>query len=48
MVQWWNDPKSSADEELQKVRKKTGQLIEYLEESSEEESDEDEGDEEDD
>ncbi|KAF2108685.1 translation initiation factor eIF-2B subunit epsilon [Lophiotrema nucula] len=49
MVQWWEGPKSSEDEGMRKVREKTQQLIDFLNQSSEEEdSEEDEEDEEDD
>lgn len=48
MLQWWDDAKSSADDELKKVRTKTEQLIEYLKQESEEESEEDEDDKDDD
>ena len=41
---WWNDPKSSATEELKEVRKETEQLVEVLCASSEEESEEDDED----
>ncbi|ORY07274.1 translation initiation factor eIF-2B subunit epsilon [Clohesyomyces aquaticus] len=48
MVQWWEDPKSSVDDEMTKVRAKTQQLVDYLNQSSEEESDEDGDEDEDD
>ena len=45
ILQWWEDPKSSESEDLQKVKSKTQQLIDFLSQSSEEESsDEDEDD----
>ncbi|KAK7184672.1 hypothetical protein DPSP01_000403 [Paraphaeosphaeria sporulosa] len=46
VLQWWEDAKSSESEELEKVKGKTQQLIDYLNES-EEESDEDDEDDED-
>lgn len=46
MVQWWEDEKSSENEDMRKVREKTGSLIEFLQQESEEESEE-EGEEED-
>ncbi|KAL5403687.1 hypothetical protein PMIN06_012670 [Paraphaeosphaeria minitans] len=46
VLQWWEDAKSSENEELEKVKGKTRQLIDYLNES-EEESDEDEEDDDD-
>lgn len=42
MVQWWENPKSSDEEAMRRVRAKTQQLIDFLNESEEEESDEDE------
>ncbi|KAF2012279.1 heat shock transcription factor 2 [Aaosphaeria arxii CBS 175.79] len=45
MLQWWADPKSSEKQELLDVRQKTGQLIDYLNQSSEEESDDEDDDE---
>ncbi|KAF2268472.1 translation initiation factor-like protein eif-2b epsilon subunit [Lojkania enalia] len=39
MVQWWESHKSSDEEAMRKVRAKTQQLIDFLNESSEEESD---------
>ena len=36
--QWWNDPRSSASEELQVVRQGTKQLVEYLAASDDEDS----------
>ncbi|KAJ4303643.1 translation initiation factor eIF-2B epsilon subunit, GEF [Kalmusia sp. IMI 367209] len=47
ILQWWEDAKSSESEELDKVKSKTQQLIDYLNQSSEEESDEDEDDDDD-
>ncbi|CAI6335206.1 unnamed protein product [Periconia digitata] len=49
VLQWWEDAKSTDNEELRKVRGKTQQLIDFLnqssgEESSEEEDDDDEDD----
>lgn len=41
MIQWWDDAKSSADDELKQVKAKTEQLIEFLNQESEEESEED-------
>lgn len=46
ILQWWEDAKSSENDDLKKVREKTQQLIDYLNQSSEEE-DSDEDDEED-
>lgn len=43
MNQWWEDPRSSDGEELKRVRGKTKQLIDFLnEEESSEDEDEDE------
>jgi hypothetical protein len=42
VLQWWEDAKSSESEELEKVKSKTQQLVDYLNQSSEEESDGDE------
>jgi hypothetical protein len=47
IVQWWEDAKSSESEDLQKVKAKTQQLVDFLNQSSEEESDEDEEEDED-
>jgi translation initiation factor eIF-2B subunit epsilon len=38
MVEWWEDAKSKEGEEMERVRGKTGQLVEYLMESEEESS----------
>ena len=46
-MQWWEDAKSSESEDLQKVKAKTQQLVDFLNQSSEEESDEDEEEDED-
>lgn len=46
ILQWWEDPKSAENEELVKVKGKTQQLIDYLNES-EEESEEDDDDDDD-
>lgn len=48
ILQWWDDAKSSESEELVKVKAKTQQLIDFLNQSSEEESDEEEDEDEDD
>ncbi|KAF2272152.1 translation initiation factor eIF-2B subunit epsilon [Westerdykella ornata] len=40
MQQWWEDERSTETEELRRVRERTRQLIDYLNESSEEESSE--------
>jgi translation initiation factor eIF-2B subunit epsilon len=42
---WWNDAKSTENEEMQNVREKTKTLIDYLLQSDGEESEEDEDDE---
>jgi hypothetical protein len=42
VLQWWEDAKSSESAELEKVKSKTQQLVDYLNQSSEEESDGDE------
>ena len=45
--QWWDDERSSSDEDMIEVRKQAQQFVEWLEnaeESSEEEEDDDEGD----
>jgi hypothetical protein len=47
ILQWWDDAKSSESEELVKVKAKTQQLVDFLNQSSEEESDEEDEDEED-
>jgi hypothetical protein len=47
ILQWWDDAKSSESEELKKVKAKTQQLIDFLNQSSEEESDEEDEDEDD-
>lgn len=47
MLQWWNDARSGEGEEMQRVKEKTGKLIEYLLRESEGESEsEDESEEE--
>jgi hypothetical protein len=48
ILQWWDDAKSSESEELKKVKAKTQQLIDFLNQSSEEESDEEEDEDDDD
>lgn len=48
ILQWWEDPKSSEGEEIKKVKGKTQQLIDFLNQSSEEESNEDDDDEDED
>jgi len=50
VLQWWEDPKSSEGAEMQQVRAKTQQLIDYLNADSDDsdESDEDEEEDEDD
>lgn len=48
IVQWWEDAKSSESEDLQKVKAKTQQLVDFLNQSSEEESDEDDEEEDED
>ncbi|KAF2204941.1 translation initiation factor eIF-2B subunit epsilon [Delitschia confertaspora ATCC 74209] len=47
MQQWWADVKSCEAEEMKRVREKTQQLIDFLEQSSEEESSEEEDEDED-
>jgi hypothetical protein len=42
ILQWWEDARSSEGEDLQKVKAKTQQLVDFLNQSSEEESDGDE------
>jgi translation initiation factor eIF-2B subunit epsilon len=44
VLQWWESTKSSESEDLQKVKEKTNQLIEFLNDSSEEESEDDDDD----
>jgi len=44
VLQWWESAKSSESEDMQKVKEKTNQLIEFLNDSSEEESEDDEAD----
>jgi hypothetical protein len=44
VLQWWESAKSSESEDMQKVKEKTNQLIEFLNDSSEEESEDDEDD----
>jgi hypothetical protein len=46
ILQWWEDARSSESEELQDVKAKTQQLIDFLNQSSEEESEEEDGDDE--
>jgi len=41
VLQWWDNEKSSDGEDLEKVREKTRQLVDVLNQSSEEESDDD-------
>jgi translation initiation factor eIF-2B subunit epsilon len=48
VMQWWDDPKSSDGKEMQAVREKTQQLIDFLNQSSESEEDDDEEEDEDD
>ena len=48
ILQWWEDPKSDESEELKKVKGKTQQLIDFLNQSSEEESEEEDDDDDDD
>lgn len=47
VLQWWEDAKSSESEQLEKVKGKTQQLIDYLNESEEESDEDDEDDDED-
>lgn len=47
ILQWWEDEKSSESEELTKVKSKTQQLIDFLNQSSEEEDSDEEDDDED-
>lgn len=47
ILQWWEDPKSSESEELKKVKSKTQQLVDFLNQSDEESDDEDDDDDED-
>ena len=47
ILQWWDDAKSSEGAEMQRVKKQTQKLIDYLNESSEEESSEEEEEEDD-
>ena len=46
ILQWWQDDKTTATEELKAVRGKTQQLVEFLDEDSEEESEEESDEEE--
>lgn len=48
ILQWWNDAKSAENDDMKKVRGKTQQLIDFLNQSSEEESSEGEDDDEED
>ncbi|KKY26888.1 putative translation initiation factor eif-2b epsilon [Phaeomoniella chlamydospora] len=43
-IQWWHDERSSATEEMQKVRETTRQFIEWLENAEEESSEEEDED----
>lgn len=47
VLQWWDDAKSVENEDMKKVRGKTQQLIDFLNQSSEEESSDEEDDDED-
>ena len=40
IIQWWEDEKSSENEEMKKVREKTKSLIDFLQQESESESEE--------
>lgn len=40
MIQWWEDEKSSENDEMKQVREKTKSLIDFLQQESEDESDE--------
>lgn len=44
MLQWWADPRSSDGEDMEKVKGKTQQLIDFLNQSSEEEDSEEDDD----
>jgi translation initiation factor eIF-2B subunit epsilon len=44
ILQWWDDAKSSDGEGMKEVRKKTQQLVDFLNQSSDEESDEEDDD----
>ncbi|KAJ4347767.1 translation initiation factor eIF-2B epsilon subunit, GEF [Ascochyta clinopodiicola] len=41
MIQWWEDEKSTENDEMKKVREKTKSLIDFLQQESESESEED-------
>ncbi|KAF2711608.1 translation initiation factor eIF-2B subunit epsilon [Pleomassaria siparia CBS 279.74] len=41
LMQWWDSPKSSEGEDMRKVKEKTRQLVDFLNQSSEEESEDD-------
>ena len=47
-ISWWSDERSTADDEMQEVRKQTAQFMEWLQNAESESEEEDEDDEEDD